>query len=142
MQKVIVQIDWYTKIVLTLIAVLLAGLLAKSYTMTNPAKSADYISNYLPKDVDWEKAQEEAKEIWQKAVFSEPSPSDKCYSEKVRANRGEYSIVPIEEGKVWILEKRTGRLSLLRVISDKALILGDVYLDEILKWGNAKEKKK
>lgn len=31
MQKVIVQIDWYTKIILTLIAVLLASLLVKSY---------------------------------------------------------------------------------------------------------------
>jgi len=31
MTKVIVQVDWYTKIILTLIAVLLAGLLAKSY---------------------------------------------------------------------------------------------------------------
>ena len=31
MQKVIVQIDWYTKIILTLIVVLLAGLLARPY---------------------------------------------------------------------------------------------------------------
>jgi len=37
MQKVIVQIDWYTKIVLTLIAILLAGLLAKPYTVGRPA---------------------------------------------------------------------------------------------------------
>ena len=37
MQKVIVQIDWYTKIVLTLIAVLLAGLLAKPYVASRPA---------------------------------------------------------------------------------------------------------
>ena len=143
MQKVIVQIDWYTKIILTLIAVLLAGLLAESYTMTKPAESADYIGKYLPKDIDWEKAQEKAKEIWRKTAYSELSPSDKYYFEKVGANRGEYSIIPIEEGKVWVLEKRTGRLSLLRVISDKApQILSDVYLDEILKWGNAKEKKK
>lgn len=31
MQKVIVQIDWYTKIILTLITVLLAGVVVKSY---------------------------------------------------------------------------------------------------------------
>ena len=31
MQKVIVQIDWYTKIILTLIAIFLVGLLVKSY---------------------------------------------------------------------------------------------------------------
>ena len=44
MQKIIVQIDWYTKIVLTLIAVLLAGLLAKPYIATNPASAhVDYV---------------------------------------------------------------------------------------------------
>ena len=37
MQKVIVQLDWYTKIVLTLIAILLAGLLAKPYVVSRPA---------------------------------------------------------------------------------------------------------
>ena len=37
MQKVIVQIDWYTKIILTLIAVLLAGILAKPYIVSRPA---------------------------------------------------------------------------------------------------------
>jgi len=36
MEKVIVQIDWYTKIILTLIAVLLAGLLAKPYVAPQP----------------------------------------------------------------------------------------------------------
>ena len=40
MQKVIVQVDWYTKIVLTLIAVLLAGLLAKPYVVSRPASGA------------------------------------------------------------------------------------------------------
>jgi len=37
MQKGIVQIDWYTKIILTLIAVLLAGILAKPYIVSRPA---------------------------------------------------------------------------------------------------------
>ena len=37
MQKVIIQIDWYSKIVLTLIAILLAGLLAKPYMVGRPA---------------------------------------------------------------------------------------------------------
>ena len=37
MQKVIVQVDWYTKFVLTLIAVLLAGILVKPYITTRPA---------------------------------------------------------------------------------------------------------
>ena len=37
MQKVIVQIDWYTKIILILIAVLLAGILAKPYIVSRPA---------------------------------------------------------------------------------------------------------
>jgi len=37
MQKVIVQLDWYTKIVLTLIAIILAGLLAKPYVVSRPA---------------------------------------------------------------------------------------------------------
>jgi len=39
MQKVIVQVDLYTKIILTLIAVLLAGLLAKPYTTPKPARA-------------------------------------------------------------------------------------------------------
>jgi len=50
MQKVIVQIDWYTKIVLTLIAVLLAGLLAKPYVVSRPAGAYDgqevYVTNW------------------------------------------------------------------------------------------------
>ncbi len=40
MQKVIVQIDWYTKIVLTLIAILLAGLLAKPHVVSRPARAS------------------------------------------------------------------------------------------------------
>ena len=44
-RKIIVQIDWYTKIILTLIAVLLAGLLAKPYIATNPVSaSGDYVT--------------------------------------------------------------------------------------------------
>jgi len=39
MGKVTVQIDWYTKIVLTLIAILLAGLLAKPYIVSKPASA-------------------------------------------------------------------------------------------------------
>ena len=41
MQKVIVQTDWYTKIVLTLIAILLAGLLAKPYVVSRPAGASE-----------------------------------------------------------------------------------------------------
>lgn len=40
MQKVIVQIDWYTKIILTLIVVLLAGLLARPYIEPRIAEGA------------------------------------------------------------------------------------------------------
>ncbi len=40
MQKVMVQIDWYTKIILTLIIVLLAGLLARPYIEPRIAKGA------------------------------------------------------------------------------------------------------
>lgn len=45
MQKVVVQIDGYTKVVLTLIAVLLAGLLAKPYLPHNPvvARETQYV---------------------------------------------------------------------------------------------------
>ncbi len=39
MQKVMVQIDWYTKIVLTLIVVLLVGLLARPYIEPRIAKA-------------------------------------------------------------------------------------------------------
>lgn len=39
MQKVIVQTDWYTKAILTLIAVLLAGLLAKPYVVSKPVSA-------------------------------------------------------------------------------------------------------
>jgi len=39
MTKVIVQVDWYTKMILTLIAVLLAGLLAKSYVDIREAQA-------------------------------------------------------------------------------------------------------
>lgn len=48
MQKVIVQIDWYTKIILTLIAVLLAGLLAKPYVAPQPVGA--YAENYVTVD--------------------------------------------------------------------------------------------
>jgi len=37
MGKVTVQLDWYTKAVLTLIAVLLAGLLVKPHIVSRPA---------------------------------------------------------------------------------------------------------
>lgn len=93
MQKVIVQIDWHTKIVLTLIAVLLAGLLVKPYIMT---KSLDAAT----------------------------------------ANKGEYSITPAQEkNRVWVLEKLTGRLSLLTVRDpfNDFEVIGDGYLDEILR---------
>jgi len=44
MQKVIVQIDWYTKIILTLIAVLLAGLLAKPYIIPKPVGAGESVT--------------------------------------------------------------------------------------------------
>lgn len=47
MQKVIVQIDWYTKAVLTIIAALLAGLLAKPYIATRPVGAHEQAA--LPK---------------------------------------------------------------------------------------------
>lgn len=40
MEKVMVQIDWYTKIILTLIVVLLAGLLARPYVEPRIARGA------------------------------------------------------------------------------------------------------
>lgn len=45
MQKVIVQIDWYTKVILTLIAVFLAGIFARSYFSSDisRAKAGDII---------------------------------------------------------------------------------------------------
>jgi len=49
MQKVMVQIDWYTKIILTLIAVLLAGLVARPYVVGGPARGRSaqevYVTN-------------------------------------------------------------------------------------------------
>ena len=58
MQKVIVQIDWYTKIVLTLIAVLLAGLLAKPYVLSRPAGASSEQAKAMPVEItrvnlDW-----------------------------------------------------------------------------------------
>ena len=41
MQQVIVQIDWYTKFVLTLIAVLLAGILVKVNIISRPAGASE-----------------------------------------------------------------------------------------------------
>jgi len=41
MQQVIVQIDWYTKFVLTLIAVLLAGILVKVNIVSRPAGASE-----------------------------------------------------------------------------------------------------
>jgi len=46
MQKVIVQIDWYTKIILTLIAVLLAGILAKPHVATRPVEAVAVEASY------------------------------------------------------------------------------------------------
>ena len=70
MQKVIVQLDWYTKIVLTLIAILLAGLLAKPYVVSRAAGASSeqatipveikaislYWTDYMPvKVMNWPK---------------------------------------------------------------------------------------
>ena len=41
MQQVVVQIDWYTKFVLTLIAVLLAGILVKVNIVSRPAGASE-----------------------------------------------------------------------------------------------------
>ena len=41
MQQVIVRIDWYTKFVLTLIAVLLAGILVKVNIVSRPAGASE-----------------------------------------------------------------------------------------------------
>jgi len=49
MQKVMVQIDWYTKIILTLIVVLLAGIFARSYFSLDmsEAKAEDMIQRVV-----------------------------------------------------------------------------------------------
>ncbi len=97
MQKVTVQIDWYTKVILTLIAVLLAGLLVKPYIITKPVGADEYSE----------------------------------------AKKGEYSIASAgESGRVWVLEKHTGKLSLLTITDpfNELEVIGDGYLDEILKW--------
>ncbi len=49
MQKVMVQIDWYTKIILTLIVVLLAGIFARSYFSSDisRAKAEDLIQGVV-----------------------------------------------------------------------------------------------
>lgn len=52
MQKVMVQIDWYTKIVLTLIVVLLVGLLARPYIEPRIAKAVTPEYIYMSGDVD------------------------------------------------------------------------------------------
>ncbi len=41
MQQVVVQIDWYTKFVLALIAVLLAGILVKVNIVSRPAGASE-----------------------------------------------------------------------------------------------------
>ena len=52
MQKVIVQVDWYVKVILTLIAVLLAGLLARPYFSSDisKAKAEDIIREVINQD--------------------------------------------------------------------------------------------
>ncbi len=132
MQKVTVQIDWYTKVVLTLIAVLLAGLLAKPYIVTKPVGARnEFLEGY-------EEGMKKEGEIYKKLLTP---PSDE-YSKKARANKGEYSILSTgafgEFNVVWVLEKHTGRLTLLAVTglspSYELEIISDDYLDEILKW--------
>jgi len=132
MKKVIVQVDWHAKIVLTLIAVLLAGLLVKPYIMTKSVDASNLFPDEFSKGL--EEGMKKEREIYKELLTP---PSDE-YSKKARANKGEYSIVSTEEAwKVWVLEKRTGRLSLLGVISaGKLEIISDGYLDEILKWGD------
>jgi len=51
MRKVIIQIDWYTKIVLTLIAVLLAGVLVKSYFPSHIPETRASAAGVLSGDV-------------------------------------------------------------------------------------------
>lgn len=57
MQKVIIQIDWYTKVILTLIAVLLAGLLVRPYFSSDisRAKAGDIIRQVIGTDEQFAK---------------------------------------------------------------------------------------
>ena len=52
MQKVMVQIDWYTKIILTLIVVLLVGIFARPYFSSDisRAKAGDIIREVISQD--------------------------------------------------------------------------------------------
>ena len=47
MKRVILEVDWYAKVILTLIAVLLAGILAKPYTVTNPVRAGLFGDNVI-----------------------------------------------------------------------------------------------
>lgn len=51
MQKVIVQVDWHTKIILTLIAVLLAGVFIKSYFPSNTPETRASAAGMLTRDM-------------------------------------------------------------------------------------------
>jgi|GEM_PF-2873363 len=55
MQTVLVQVDWYTKFVLTLIAVLLAGILVKPHIATRPVSAYNdrvTVDNHSPIPVE------------------------------------------------------------------------------------------
>lgn len=54
MQKVMVQVDWYVKTILTLIAVLLAGLLAKPYIVSKPAVAYRDVQEVKVMNWPWE----------------------------------------------------------------------------------------
>lgn len=57
MQKIIIQIDWYTKIILTLIVVLLAGIFARLYFSSDisRAKAGDIIRQVIGADEQFTK---------------------------------------------------------------------------------------
>jgi len=51
MEKVTVQIDWYTKVVLTLIAVLLAAILVKVNIVSRPAGASSEQTKAMPVEI-------------------------------------------------------------------------------------------
>jgi len=88
MQKVIVQIDWYTKIVLTLIAALLAGLLAKPYIAPKPVGAYD--ESYITGDVTVNNSSQYPIPV------KVTNPETYVYGGEVRVNNQVGDSIPVE----------------------------------------------
>ena len=142
MQKVIVQVDWYTKIILIIIAVILAGLLAKPYLPTRMIRAeaeknlASQYLEYLRKEGEIDEETYKKMKKFDK-IQQELQLKRERYLILTTARLGDYVIAPIPGARVpmlYVLDRGTGRISIIRATGSGFVKVDDGFLDVILGW--------